>query len=63
VGDVVGSDGSVVGAGTAEVEGCLGKRLDGDRNFDLSNGSVVDDFLSGEVIGDGAEMGAFVVLS
>jgi hypothetical protein len=61
VGDDAGSIGKMVGAGAAGVEGCLGKRLE--RKLDLLNGLLVDDFLSGVVIGDWAEIEGFVVLS
>ena len=63
MGNVAGSDSSVIGAGAAGVKDCLSKHLNGNRNFDLSNKIVIEDFLSREVIRDGAEMGAFVVLS
>jgi hypothetical protein len=58
--NVAGSDGGKV---ETEIEGSFGKRLDGERNLDLSNGSVVEDFFSGVGIGDGAEIEGFVVLS
>ena len=61
--DTEGSDGSVVEAGAAGVDDCVDRRFEGDRILDLSNGSAVEDFLSGVVMGEGIEIWAFVVLS